>query len=149
MLDKVKEIERKYRGIEAELAQPETYADIERCAALNKELTELQPLVDAYRRHEALTGQLRDAEELLRDAELGELAREESEAARAALAACEEEIKKLLEGEDNLVLLAEGLTREEMKAVMEKAIWNKPAWHGDLDALHRSQAGRNMNQIGG
>ncbi len=36
-----------------------------------------------------------------------------------------------------------------MKAVMEQAIWNKPAWHGDLDAVHRSQAGRNMNQIGG
>jgi len=42
-----------------------------------------------------------------------------------------------------------GLDFEGMKAVMEKAIWNKPAWHGDLDALHRSQAGRNMNEIGG
>ncbi len=42
-----------------------------------------------------------------------------------------------------------GLNREETRAVMEQAIWNKPAWHGDLDALHRSQAGRNMNQIGG
>ncbi len=42
-----------------------------------------------------------------------------------------------------------GLSREEMRAVMEQAIWNKPAWHGQLDALHRSRAGRNMNQIGG
>lgn len=42
-----------------------------------------------------------------------------------------------------------GLDYAGMKAVMEQAIWNKPAWHGDLDALHRSQAGRNMNQIGG
>jgi len=42
-----------------------------------------------------------------------------------------------------------GLDFEGMKAVLEQAIWNKPAWHGDLDALHRSQAGRNMNQIGG
>ena len=42
-----------------------------------------------------------------------------------------------------------GLDTEGMKAIFEKAIWNKPAWHGDLDALHRSQAGRNMNQIGG
>ena len=42
-----------------------------------------------------------------------------------------------------------GLSYDEMKVVMEKAIWNKPAWHGDLDALHRSQAGRNMNEIGG
>jgi len=42
-----------------------------------------------------------------------------------------------------------GLPFEEMKAVMERAIWNKPAWHGDLDALHRSRAGRNMHEIGG
>ena len=42
-----------------------------------------------------------------------------------------------------------GLTFDEMKAVMEQAIWNKPAWHGDLDAVNRSKAGRNMNEIGG
>ena len=42
-----------------------------------------------------------------------------------------------------------GLDFAGMKLVLEEAIWNKPAWHGDLDALHRSQAGRNMNQIGG
>ena len=42
-----------------------------------------------------------------------------------------------------------GLDFAGMKAVMEQSIRNKPQWHGDLDALHRSQAGRNMNQIGG
>ena len=42
-----------------------------------------------------------------------------------------------------------GLDKNGMKAVFEEAIWNKPSWHGDLDALHRSQAGRNMNEIGG
>ena len=42
-----------------------------------------------------------------------------------------------------------GLDKAGMQAVFEQAIWNKPAWHGDLDALHRSQAGRNMNEIGG
>lgn len=42
-----------------------------------------------------------------------------------------------------------GMNRNEMKVVFEQAIWNKPAWHGDLDAIHRSQAGRNMNEIGG
>ena len=42
-----------------------------------------------------------------------------------------------------------GLDRAGMKAVFEQAIRNKPAWHGDLDALNRSKAGRNMNEIGG
>ena len=42
-----------------------------------------------------------------------------------------------------------GLDRAGMQAVFEQAIRNKPAWHGDLDALNRSKAGRNMNEIGG
>ena len=42
-----------------------------------------------------------------------------------------------------------GFDREGIKAVFEQAIWNKPAWHGDLDAINRSKAGRNMNEIGG
>ena len=42
-----------------------------------------------------------------------------------------------------------GLSAQDMKKVMAEAIWNKPAWHGDLDAVNRSKAGRNMNEIGG
>lgn len=42
-----------------------------------------------------------------------------------------------------------GLDFAGMQAVLRQTIWEKPQWHGDLDALHRSQAGRNMNQIGG
>ena len=42
-----------------------------------------------------------------------------------------------------------GLSKDGMRAVFEEAIWNKPAWHGDLDAVNRSKAGRNMNEIGG
>ena len=42
-----------------------------------------------------------------------------------------------------------GLDFDGMKAVFEQAIRNKPAWHGNLDAVNRSKAGRNMNEIGG
>ena len=56
-------------------------------------------------------------------------------------------IKPCLHSADEYSL--KGLDFDGMKARLEQAIWNKPAWHGDLDAVHRSQAGRNMNQIGG
>ena len=56
-------------------------------------------------------------------------------------------IKPCLHSADEYSL--KGLDLEGMREQLEKAIWNKPAWHGDLDAIHRSQAGRNMNQIGG
>ena len=42
-----------------------------------------------------------------------------------------------------------GLDFAGMRAQLEKAIWEKPRWHGCLDAAHHSGAGRNMNQIGG
>lgn len=42
-----------------------------------------------------------------------------------------------------------GLDSEGMCVQLEKAILGKPKWHGDLDAVHHSGAGRNMNQIGG
>ncbi len=42
-----------------------------------------------------------------------------------------------------------GLDRAGMRAVMESTIYQKPKWHGELNAVNRSQAGRNMNQIGG
>ena len=42
-----------------------------------------------------------------------------------------------------------GLDQNGMMAVFQEAIWNKPAWHGDLDAVNRSKAGRNMNESGG
>ena len=42
-----------------------------------------------------------------------------------------------------------GLSFAEMKKQFEKAILDKPQWHGVLDMANRSRAGRNMNQIGG
>lgn len=42
-----------------------------------------------------------------------------------------------------------GLGFEKMAEQFEKAILNKPQWHGVLDSFNRSGAGRNMNQIGG
>lgn len=42
-----------------------------------------------------------------------------------------------------------GLDFEGMKAQMEKAILAKPAFHAELSATSKSNAGRTMNQIGG
>jgi len=42
-----------------------------------------------------------------------------------------------------------GLNTEEMTTLLKDVIWNKPRWHGEMDAEHRSQSGRHMNEIGG
>ena len=42
-----------------------------------------------------------------------------------------------------------GLSEEQMREQFLAAICGKPKWHGELDYENRSQAMRNMNQIGG
>ncbi|MBP3672821.1 MAG: GTP 3',8-cyclase MoaA [Oscillospiraceae bacterium] len=56
-------------------------------------------------------------------------------------------LKPCLHSRDEYSL--KGLSYDGMVEVLKEAIWNKPAWHGELSAVSRSQAGRNMNQIGG
>lgn len=56
-------------------------------------------------------------------------------------------IKPCLHSPDEYSL--KGLGAEEMRKVLREAIWSKPHWHGEMDAAHRSGAGRNMNEIGG
>lgn len=56
-------------------------------------------------------------------------------------------LKPCLHSSEELSL--KGLDQAGMRTQLEKAIWHKPKWHGDLDAVHHSQAGRSMNQIGG
>ena len=42
-----------------------------------------------------------------------------------------------------------GMSLEEMKETLRRAILEKPRWHGELSYSERSHANRNMNQIGG
>ena len=56
-------------------------------------------------------------------------------------------LKPCLHGPEELSI--KGLSLEEMTRRLQQAIRNKPAWHGELTPSRRSQAGRNMNQIGG
>jgi len=56
-------------------------------------------------------------------------------------------LKPCLHSGDEYTL--KGLDFAGMKAMMEAVIWDKPVWHGELDAEHLSNAGRKMNQIGG
>ena len=96
MTDNLKNIELRYQELEARLAANETYADPELVSRLNREQKELEPLVTAYR---ALCGARRDfadAEELLSDPEMRELAQQELAQAKEDIERLEREIKVLL-----------------------------------------------------
>lgn len=96
MLDKLKLIEQRYQEVEARLSDPATYNDPTLAAKLNQEQKELAPLMEAYRTYLQTQKTLSESQELFSDPDLGELAREEFSAAKAALPELENQMKLLL-----------------------------------------------------
>ena len=96
MQDKLAAIEAKYSQIEARLSASETYEDPALVAKLNKEQTELQPLVETYRTYLRTHQSHLEAESLLNDPEMKELAQEEWRQSKEDLERLEHQLKILL-----------------------------------------------------
>ena len=96
MLDKLNAIEAKYSQIEARLAAPETYDDPALVAKLNKEQAELQTLVETFRTYRRTLEQRDQAQELMSDPEMKELAQEEYQQALEKIPQLERELQILL-----------------------------------------------------
>ena len=119
MLDKLAAIEARYSQIEARLAAPETYDDPEPVAKLNQEQTQLRPVAETYRAYQRARTAAREAEELLSDPEMRQLAQEELQDARERLDALERELRLLLlprdpdDGRSVIVEIRAGVGGEE------------------------------------
>ena len=96
MMEKLRALDLHYADVEARLSAPETYEDPALVARLNKEQRELERVVMAYRAYQRRRQDLEDAEALMGDPDMKELAQEEYQQAREELARLEEEIKVLL-----------------------------------------------------
>ena len=99
MLEKLKEIEEKFIGIESELAKPEVVSDKEKFRALMKEHKTLLPIVEKYREYCAEKKNEEEAEEIIaetHDAELKKMAQEERAASKEKCKGFLDELQLLL-----------------------------------------------------
>lgn len=96
MEDKLKAIEARYSHIQAQLGASETYNDPALVAKLNKEQRELEPVVTAFLAFQKAKRDMAEAQELMGDPELKDMAREEYQAAHDALPELENQLKLLL-----------------------------------------------------
>lgn len=96
MQAKLSALDLRFSNIEAQLGAGETYEDPALVAKLNKEQRELEPVVTAYRSWLRCQQNLKDAEELMGDPELGDMAKEEFQQAKEDLARLEDQIRILL-----------------------------------------------------
>ena len=77
MLEKLASVEARYDQLSTEMADPAVQADSTKFRTHSKALAEMQPLVDAYREYKGIAEQIAATEELLKDPDMRELAKEE------------------------------------------------------------------------
>ena len=153
MLDKLKTIEHRYQEIEARLAEPSTYDDPAMAAKLNKEQRELEPLMETYRAYRKAQADMEESQGLFTDPELGEMAREEYTAAKAALPELEEKLKLLLlpkdpdDGKNVIMEIRAGVGGEEA-ALFAHSLFRMYAmyaesrrWSVEVDSISETELG--------
>jgi peptide chain release factor 1 len=77
MFEKLQSIEARYEELTTEMADPAVQADNAKFRSHSKALAEMQPLVDRFREYKEVEAQISAAEEMLKDADMRELAQEE------------------------------------------------------------------------
>jgi peptide chain release factor 1 len=96
MLERLKEIERRYEEVQRDLQNPNITSDVSQLERLGKLHAELEPIVTAYRRWRRLKQELEETESLLHDPELKGEAQEEIPILKEKIRQAEEAIRKLL-----------------------------------------------------
>lgn len=96
MFDKLDALEARLEELESRLAAPDLYDDPANAAKLLRERNQLEPIVTAYRAYQAAQRTLADAEEMLGDPELREMAQEELSTAKNDIERLTGELKILL-----------------------------------------------------
>ncbi len=119
MMDKLRGLEQRYEVLGAQLSAPETYGDPALVARLNREQRELEPVVGAWRALEGRRRDLAEAEALMGDPDMKDLAREEFAQAKEDVERLELELKLLLlprdpnDGKNVIVEIRAGVGGEE------------------------------------
>ncbi len=95
-MDKLQAISNRLEAIVSQMEDPVTYGDPDLLRRLTREQKELEPVAEAYRAYCAAQARFDDAQELLSDPDLKEIAQEELRDAREEMERLQEEMKILL-----------------------------------------------------
>ena len=153
MLDKLTAIEARYSQIQACLAAPETYDDPALVAKLNKEQAELQPLAETFQTYRRTLEARDQAQALLADPEMKDLAQEEYQQALEDLPRLERELQILLlpkdpnDGKNVIVEVRAGVGGEEA-ALFAHSLYRmysmyaeSRGWRTEVDSASETELG--------
>ncbi len=156
MLERLQEIEARYRELEGELLSPRVWSDPELAARLGRERAELEPVVTAYRHRRELEAQRSALEPLLADSDatLRAMAEEERAVLDAALEASQAEIKRLLlpsdpvDGKNVIVEVRSGAGGEEA-ALFAQELWRMYVRYAERRGWRWEELSLSATELGG
>ena len=148
--------EKRYREVTDLLATPAVLSDPARLRRLFAAHAELEPLIEAGRRHEALAARLREALEFEDDPdeEVAELAAEEARDTRAALERARDEIRRRLLPKDpnddrNVLLEVRAGTGGEEAALFAREIFRMYEQYGRSRGFRVDVVSQQESAVGG
>jgi peptide chain release factor 1 len=151
--EKLKSLVRRHEEVERLLCDPNVLADMKRLNALNRERTQLVPIVEAMGKLEGVERRIREDEEALDDAELGPLARQELPELQEERQQLEQELRVLLlpkdpNDEKNTILEIRGGTGGEEAALFAADLFRmysryaeRQGWRVEIMSSSEASAG--------
>ena len=154
MLDKLKDLGLRYEDLESQLGDPRVYGDAEKLRQVNRELKELLPVVETYRAYQAADSRRREAEELLHDPEMKEMAQDELAEAKEELEQLKEKLTILLLPRDpndsrNVILEIRGGVGGEESALFAHSLLRMYTMYAESRGWKLEIASINETELGG
>ncbi|WP_418480626.1 peptide chain release factor 1 [Dysosmobacter sp.] len=154
MLDKLKDLDLRYEDLESQLGDPRVYGDAEKLRQVNRELKELLPVVETYRAYQAADSRRREAEELLHDPEMKEMAQDELAEAKEELGQLKEKLTILLLPRDpndsrNVILEIRGGVGGEESALFAHSLLRMYTMYAESRGWKLEIASINETELGG
>lgn len=154
MIDKLQKIAMRCEELEARLAAPGLYDEPKAAAALLRERNQLEPIAAAYHAWQAARIALEEAQEMLSDPELRELAREECAAAREKIDCMEKELRRLLVPKDpnddkNVIVEIRGGAGGEESALFAHSLYRMYTMYAEKRGWSIEVLSQSTTELGG
>mgnify|MGYP000407574310 FL=1 len=96
MIERLEATLEKYEQLEQELTKPEVLSDIKKTREYSKEMASLEEIVTCYKKYKKVLEDINQAKEMLKDPEIGEMAKEELKQLEEEKTALDSELEVLL-----------------------------------------------------
>lgn len=158
MLDKLKEVEKRFDELNERLCDTDIASDIEEYKKIMQDLKAMTPVVEKFREYKKIESDMNEAKELLDagglDSDFKEMVRDEFEEAREKLEKCGEELKVLLLPRDpnddkNVIVEIRGGAGGEEASLFAGVLYRMYSMYAEARGWKCETVNSNPTELGG